>query len=272
MVAQEVRNLATKSAEAAAEIKLLVESAKAKSMEGKEISEEMITGYNHLKEEINTTKGVIEQVAYKSQVQEKDMAEIDRAVEEMEKVVNQNVKIAEDIKALSSDVTLLSTNLFHVVSTASFKEEIRNQVCDVKLNETIAQMKHKHLIFKSKILAKLDHNIRFDVTPPTQCDLGRWMRDQEEKGASITKTPAWSVLVNDHNKIHALAQEYVDKSAEGVATTQLDDIATQLEHATITIFSSLDGIKKAYCHARQEKHLPKRRKVKAPEKKAAPVA
>ena len=272
VVAQEVRNLATKSAEAAAEIKLLVESAKAKSMEGKEISEEMIAGYNHLKEEINTTKGVIEQVACNSQVQEKDMAEIDGAVKEMEKVVNQNVKIAEDIKALSSDVTELSTNLFHVVSTASFKEEIRNQVCDVKLNETIAQMKHKHLIFKSKILAKLDHNIRFDVTPPTQCDLGRWMRDQEEKGASITKTPAWSVLINDHNKIHALAQEYVDKSAEGTATSHLDDIATQLEHATITIFGSLDSIKKAYCHAQQEKPLAKRRKVKAPKKKAAPVA
>ncbi|HHD77407.1 MAG TPA: methyl-accepting chemotaxis protein, partial [Campylobacteraceae bacterium] len=165
VVAQEVRNLATKSAEAAAEIKLLVESAKAKSMEGKEISEEMIEGYNHLKNEINATKEVIEAVERKSRVQEEDMGEIDKAGEAMEHVVSHNVKIAGDINNLSSDVTKLSTNLFHVVSAASYKEEVRNYVCDVKLNETIAQMKHKHLIFKSKILEKVDIKSRFDVTP-----------------------------------------------------------------------------------------------------------
>ncbi len=248
VVAQEVRNLATKSAEAAAEIKLLVESAKAKSMEGKEISEEMIAGYNHLKNEINATKEVIEAVERKSQIQERDMSEIDQAVEAMENVVTHNVKIAGDINNLSTDVTELSSSLFHVVSAASFKEEVRNQVCDVKLNETIAQMKHKHLIFKSKILEKVDVRTRFDVTPPTQCDLGRWMRDQEERKTSFTQTPAWSVLINDHNKIHALAQEYVDKNAEGASSTELDDIATQLERATTTIFRSLDGIKRAYCN------------------------
>ncbi len=252
VVAQEVRSLATKSAEAAAEIKLLVESAKAKSIEGKEISEAMIKGYGDLKEEITATKNVIESVAYKSEIQEKDMTQIDQAVEKMNVVVSENVNIAGDIENLSKDIRAFSTNLFHIVSTASFKEEIRNQVCDVKLNETIAQMKHKHLMFKSKILEKLEVKRRFDVTPPTECDLGRWMREQEEKRTAISTTPAWSVLVNDHEKIHALAQEYVDKNAEGAPSTQLEDIATQLEHATVNIFNSLDGIKRAYCNNKKE--------------------
>ena len=252
VVAQEVRNLATKSAEAAAEIKMLVEKAKEKSIEGKTISEEMIAGYNHLKDEILATKNIIETVEYKSEIQEKDMKQIDNAVNKMNEVISENIKIATDIDNLSKDVTSLSANLFHIVSTASFKEEIREQVCDVKLNETIAQMKHKHLMFKSKILEKLDINVRFDVTPPTHCDLGRWMREQEEKGVSFTKTPAWSVLINDHNKIHALAQEYVNKNAEGAPSTQLEDIATQLEGATVHIFNSLDGIKRAYCNSKKE--------------------
>ena len=252
VVAQEVRSLATKSAEAAAEIKLLVESAKAKSMEGKEISEEMIAGYNHLKDEITATKKVIETLAYKSRIQEKDMAEIDKAVHEMDVIVAQNVKIAGDIENLSKDVTELSSNLFHVVSTASFKEEIRDQVCDVKLNETIAHMKNKHLLFKTNILSRLEVKTRFDVTPPSHCDLGRWMKEQEENNISFTQTPAWSVLINDHQKIHALAQEYVDKNAEGVPSTQLEDVATQLEIATINIFKSLDSVKKAYCNSKKE--------------------
>jgi len=252
VVAQEVRNLATKSAEAAAEIKMLVEKAKEKSIEGKTISEEMIAGYNHLKDEILATKNIIETVEYKSEIQEKDMKQIDNAVNKMNEVVSENVKIATDIDNLSKDVTSLSANLFHIVSAASFKEEIREQVCDVKLNETIAQMKHKHLMFKSKILERLDINVRFDVTPPTHCDLGRWMREQEEKGASFTKTPAWSVLINDHNKIHALAQEYVNKNADNAPSTQLEDIATQLEGATVNIFNSLDGIKRAYCNSKKK--------------------
>lgn len=272
VVAQEVRNLATKSAEAAAEIKLLVESAKAKSVENKEISEEMISGYSHLKDEIGATKGVIEKVEYKSQIQEKDMSDIDQAVDEMEKIAGQNVKIAHDIKGLSDDVTDLSSSLFHVVSTASFKPEIRNQVCDVQLNETIAQMKHKHLLFKTKILSKLDLQSRFEVTPPTQCDLGRWMREQEEKRAEFTQTPAWSVLINDHNKIHALAQEYVDQNASGVPSAELDDTATQLERATITIFNSLDGVKRAYCSQQNSKNSVRPNNRKKEEHKEAAAA
>jgi methyl-accepting chemotaxis protein len=252
VVAQEVRNLATKSAEAAAEIKLLVESAKVKSTEGKVISEEMIKGYHNLKNEINTTKNVIEKVEYKSVIQEKDMSEIDSAVEKMKLVVSENVDIAANIENLSKDITTLSTNLFHIVSTASFKEEIRDQVCDVKLNEMIAQMKHKHLMFKAKILEKLEDKMRFDVTSTSDCDLGRWMREQENKKSDITQSAAWSVLINDHEKIHALAQEYVNKNAENVASTQLEDIATQLEHATVNIFKSLDGIKRAYCNTKKE--------------------
>ncbi len=267
VVAQEVRNLATKSAEAAAEIKQMVESAKEKAVEGKSISEEMITGYTRLKDEIAATKEVIEAVEHKSKAQEQNMQEIDQAVDQMHQVVQANVKIAGEIDALTQDVTKLAEDLFHIVSTASFKEEIREQVCDVKLNETIAEMKHKHLIFKTKILEKLDIKTRFDVTPPTHCDLGRWMRIQEEQGASITKTPAWRVLNNDHEKIHALAQEYVNKNAEGAPSVKLEDIATQLEAATVNVFTSLDGIKRAWCNSKKEGRIislqPKQQRAEA---------
>jgi len=262
-----VRNLATKSAEAAAEIKQLVESAKEKAVEGKSISEEMITGYTRLKDEITATKEVIEAVEHKSKAQEQNMHQIDQAIDQMNQVVEENVKIANEIDRLTQDVTKLAGDLFHIVSTASFKEEIREQVCDVKLNETIAEMKHKHLMFKTKILEKLDIKARFDVTPPTHCDLGRWMRRQEEQGAPITKTPAWSVLINDHEKIHALAQEYVDKNAEGAPSVKLEDISTQLEAATVHVFTSLDGIKRAWCNSKKEGRIislqPKRQRVKA---------
>jgi methyl-accepting chemotaxis protein len=261
VVAGEVRNLAAKSSEAANEIKELVAIAKEKSQEGLEISKEMIDGYNHLKDEIMQTKATIEEVEKRSKILEKDIENIDRASEDMSGVVKKNVEISSGINSLSSDVTKLSKNLFEIVSSASFKEEVKYQVCDINLNKTIADMKNKHLLFKSNILSKLDLEKRFDVTPPTHCALGVWMREQEERGAEFTRSKEWSKLIEDHKNIHALAQEYVDKNASKADSSELDLVATNLEKATTTIFASLNGIKKAYCkaHAKGSKKVEKKR-------------
>ncbi len=55
VVAAEVRNLASRSAEAAKEIKEIVERATAKANDGKKISDQMISGYDELNENINLT-------------------------------------------------------------------------------------------------------------------------------------------------------------------------------------------------------------------------
>ena len=55
VVAQEVRNLASRSAEAAKEIKNIVELASSKAKEGKDISTNMIEGYNLLNQNISNT-------------------------------------------------------------------------------------------------------------------------------------------------------------------------------------------------------------------------
>jgi len=253
VVALEVRNLATKSAEAAADIKLLVESAKNKSIEGREISEEMIVGYNHLKDEIISTKNIIEVLANKSKDQEKNMSAIDASLEERERTVNQNLDISTSINELSSEVETLAMNMSEIVAQASFKDSIKEQVCDLKLNKTISQMKNEHLMFKTDILSKLGSKTRFDVTPPTQCALGLWISKQKSQNEAFTQSSAWSILENDHNKIHKLAQEFIDKNASSKSSSELDTVAIELEKATVNIFASLNGVKQAYCDSKRSK-------------------
>jgi methyl-accepting chemotaxis protein len=253
VVAQEVRNLAAKSADAANEIKELVEMAKEKSIEGKSISEDMIKGYNNLQEDILKTKDMIEGVEKRSKILEDSMKQIDSAVDEMNGVINKNIQIASNITGLSNDIDHLSNDLLQVALHASYKDEVKSQVCDVNLNETIAKMKSKHLLFKTNILSKLDTKERFDVTPPTHCDLGRWMSEQERNGEEFTKSRAWERLIKDHKHIHATAQEFVDKNASDVPTSELDEVATRLERATTTIFKALDGVKREYCQVKRTK-------------------
>ncbi len=70
MVAQEVRNLANRSAEAANQIKKLVESANEKANQGKKIADSMIDGYTSLNESITKTSDLIQQVESVSKEQQ----------------------------------------------------------------------------------------------------------------------------------------------------------------------------------------------------------
>ena len=59
-----MRNLASRSAEAAKEIKDLVENATTKTYEGKKISDDMSNGYDNLNQIISKTIDIIQDVKY----------------------------------------------------------------------------------------------------------------------------------------------------------------------------------------------------------------
>lgn len=94
VVAQEVRNLANRSAEAAAEIKRIVEAATNKAIEGKNISSQMIEGYDHLLNDISKTTETINEISISSKEQEKGIAQINDSISKLDKQTQQNAQIA----------------------------------------------------------------------------------------------------------------------------------------------------------------------------------
>ena len=70
VVAQEVRNLATRSAEAAKEIKNIVEMATSKAQEGKNISDLMIKDYEELLTNIEKSSQMINEISNASKEQQ----------------------------------------------------------------------------------------------------------------------------------------------------------------------------------------------------------
>ena len=80
VVAQEVRNLASRSAEAAKAIKNIVENAKNKADEGKEIAGNMISGYKDLNENIQKTINLISDVEMSSKEQLTGIEQINDAL------------------------------------------------------------------------------------------------------------------------------------------------------------------------------------------------
>ena len=94
VVAQEVRNLASRSAEAAREIKSLVESATKKADQGKKISEDMISGYKALNENILKTIDLIKGVESSSKEQLAGIEQINHAITSLDQQTQQNAQIA----------------------------------------------------------------------------------------------------------------------------------------------------------------------------------
>ena len=110
VVAGEVRNLATRSTQAAQEIKNLVENATFKTNEGKKISDEMSNGYNNLNTLISETINIIQEVSVASNEQLTGIEQINHAIAILDKVTQENTNEANNV-ALFADETLLMAQI-----------------------------------------------------------------------------------------------------------------------------------------------------------------
>jgi methyl-accepting chemotaxis protein len=111
VVAQEVRNLASRSAEAANEIKALVESATQKAKQGKDISTNMIEGYENLNKHISETIHLIDDVSTASREQMQGIEQINNTVTMLDKVTQENAHEASSVASIADEVRTMADEL-----------------------------------------------------------------------------------------------------------------------------------------------------------------
>ena len=107
VVAQEVRSLANKSAEAAKIIDNLMNNLTAKTIEGKNTSQNLVNEYEVLNENIDETLRLIRQVETASQQQEIGITQINNAVSQIDLLTQKNQKVAQSV----NDISLKSLSL-----------------------------------------------------------------------------------------------------------------------------------------------------------------
>ncbi|MFA6740210.1 MAG: methyl-accepting chemotaxis protein [Arcobacteraceae bacterium] len=126
VVAAEVRNLASRSADAAKEIKILVETATKKADQGKKISEDMISGYKMLNDNISQTIELIKNVEGSSKEQLAGIEQINDAISALDQQTQQNAIIATQTYEVAIQTDTIAKL---VVSNANAKEFIgKNEV------------------------------------------------------------------------------------------------------------------------------------------------
>ena len=126
VVAGEVRNLASRSAEAAREIKQLVENATNKANEGKYISSSMIKGYDELLENINKSTLMINTITNLSTNQEKGILEVNNIIDDLDSQTKLNGSIMNQTYDIAIQTDKIAKNIFNEANNKNFigKEEI----------------------------------------------------------------------------------------------------------------------------------------------------
>jgi methyl-accepting chemotaxis protein len=134
VVAAEVRNLASRSAEAAREIKNIVGNATSKANHGKEIASHMIEGYKELNQNITNTINLISDIEMSSKEQLMGIEQINDAVNQLDQQTQQNAAVASqahDVAIVTDEIAKL------IVSNANEKEFIgKNEVKAKPINKT----------------------------------------------------------------------------------------------------------------------------------------
>jgi methyl-accepting chemotaxis protein len=244
VVAQEVRNLASRSAEAAKEIKNIVELASKKAKTGKDISDNMISGYQELNENISHTINTINDVAKASKEQERGIIQINDAINTLDQATQKNAQVADQISVMASNIANMSNSLVTAASRASFLKDSLDKVCDVDLVYDTALLKVDLLNTKDVVYSQLGNFKTFKINENTS--IKQWSDKHINSGKRVDMQ-----LMNDienlNKEFHKNLQKLVDANANKESNEALNKNARDVEMDALKIFGNLNNVKKEAC-------------------------
>ncbi len=120
VVAAEVRSLASRSADAAKEIKLLVTGATQEANNGKIASTEMIKEYDVLNENIQKTKQIIENISSSLKGQERGIEQVNVAIADLDRSTQQNALKAQETREIANHNDQMATTMIVETNKTNF--------------------------------------------------------------------------------------------------------------------------------------------------------
>jgi len=123
VVATEVRNLATKSADVAKDIKILVAQATEKTREGKEISNSINSAFSELNEKIGQTAELVEEVSEANKEQLLGMEQINSSSNNLDLITQDSLKVVNETEDITTDLLTMSELILKEVNKKKFMHE-----------------------------------------------------------------------------------------------------------------------------------------------------
>jgi len=219
VVAGEVRNLAGKSADAASEIKKLIEN----SVNISEQSGDYVRQTSEALTQINSSMGdisaMISTIAKASNEQAEGIDNVSQAISEMDTTTQQNAGLVEEAAAGSQDLLQQSSDLLGLVSEFKVDNTVLERVRRLQQSATAQafdKMVQAHLAWKSKIrgfVDGMDIGVTYETaTDHTACVLGKWYYGE---GQAYAELPLMQELGKEHEEMHQGIKKVMDAKEIG---------------------------------------------------------
>lgn len=125
VVAGEVRSLASKSSDAAQEIKLLIEEVTQKVGRGSELAEQSGQAFGIISDSINKVVTIVEEISISSEEQAKGIQEVNQAMNNMESIAQQNANMVESSAHHSVELKQDAEYLKQLVNSFTTKQQLQ---------------------------------------------------------------------------------------------------------------------------------------------------
>ena len=145
VVAEEVRNLAAKSASAAAETAEMIENSIHKTAIGTKIASETYQALTEITTAVQESEAIINEIAASSNYQATAIAQIDQAIEQVSQVVQTNSATSEECAAASQELSEQASRVREMVSAYRLNDNAVPQVQNYQY-DVVSADKNEQLI------------------------------------------------------------------------------------------------------------------------------
>ncbi len=247
VVASEVRALAQKSANAAKDIKALIDGSVSQIKHGTSLVHKTSATLNDVRCSVNEMATVVSQISDSSKEQEKGIDEVNKAITVMDAVAQQSAALVEQTAASATHVASQMHGLDCICRHFTLSKE--GQSISHQGRSLLAEMKQAHLNWSVRmgnvvqgiekiadISAVGNHHV---------CGLGKW-RDNE--GRAFEHLPQMKDMDVLHAKFHTLLATILDHSNKGDVDTanemmiKVDEMSHQMVHV-------LESLEQAIMHS-----------------------
>jgi methyl-accepting chemotaxis protein len=241
VVAAEVRSLAQKSAEAAKDIKGLIDQSVQQIEQGSQLVKNTSVALVEVGTAVDDMSGLVAQIAMASKEQEKGIDEVSRAITVMDGVAQQSAALVEQTAASATHVAEQMHHLDSVVRNFTLSEEGKRVARHAR--SPLADMKQAHLNWRVRMANVIQGYETITDTASIKnhhiCGLGQW-RDSE--GHQFDSLAEMHALDQAHEKFHALVAQAVELSNAGnlAAAYDLMDEIDQMSSEVVELITQLE--------------------------------
>lgn len=245
VVAGEVRSLAQKSADAAKDIKELIENSVDKISEGSQHVRGSGKALNEIADAVSTVNQIIEEMAHASQEQSEGINQVNLAITNIDSAVQQNAALVEEAATTANELGSMSEIMQQNVRMFTL-DETRKGCQDMKIIQIFdcAQAKRTHRQVYVKLMA-YTNNIDIDIDPQritdeAKCYLGNWFKTI---GKQFQHLSSYQNALKLHTEFHQTISKALESHNLGDQLSETETMQ-QLKSISQQLIKQLDQLEK----------------------------